>query len=318
MDYQNFCTYVKDNILNYLPEQYAESSVSVESTMKNNGVVRQGLTIRVPDCNISPVMYLEESYRQYDMGISIETVCREIADAYQRHIIMEAPVKLDDVIDFDKVKPNITMKLLVAKTNKSLLLERPATRIDDFAVFYQIELVGMGDGRATIPVTKELFHGWGIALSELHKIAVNNTEKLFPSKLMTMESALFGEKEDLFLAGEYMPTELPMLILTNKEMNGGACAIVNPDVLDKVSKLLNDSFYIIPSSVHETIILPKESVKNMGMGVAELGAMVREVNGNEVSREEQLSDHIYEYDKNQRKLETVRDSREKVGKEHER
>lgn len=312
MEFREFCNYVRDNILDYLPENFAQSDVTIDGTMKNNGVFRQGLSIRTPDSNLAPKVYLEEFYRAYDRGFTIEEICHKIAEEYQKHMVKDLPFAMETVTDYEKAKSNITMKVVSAKANKILMRERPFTKLDDLAVFYQIEVNGMPDGRASIPITNEILQRWDVPIAEVHEAAKENTERIFPPKLFTMESAIFGVEENFLSGSEYELSGPPMLVLTNNELNGGAAAIANPDVLSRVSEVINDSYYILPSSVHEVIIMPKEAVKEMGMSAKEMGAMVRGVNANEVSREEQLSDHIYEYDKDRKVLETVKDSKEKT------
>ena len=88
--------------------------------------------------------------------------------------------------------------------------------------------------------------------------------------------------------------------------------LANPQILSKVSDVIGDSYYILPSSVHEVLVIPKEFAKTMDMTPKELGAMVRDVNAEEVSKEERLSDHIYEFDKDTKSLDTVKESKEKT------
>jgi len=56
--------------------------------------------------------------------------------------------------------------------------------------------------------------------------------------------------------------------------------------------------YILPSSIHEVIILPKSTMFNK----EELMAMVRDVNTEGVSKDEVLSYTVYEYDRNTEEL----------------
>lgn len=311
MEFREFCSYIRDNLLDYFPEKFSQSEVSVEGTIKNNGVLRQGVSVHTPDRNIAPKLYLEGFYHEYERGVSLKEICQRIADEYQHHIVKDIPFTIDTITDYEKVKSLITTKVLSAKTNKSLLRERPSTRLNDFAVFYQIEVGNMPGGRASIPITNELLHRFNVPVSEIHKVAVENTERLFPSKLCAMESALFGLEENFFSCSEYHQPDFPMLILTNSELNGGASVIANPDVLFRVSEVINDSYYVLPSSVHEVIILPKTAVKERGMSPKEMGEMVRCINASEVTKEEQLSDHIYEFDKDTNVFEAVKDSKEK-------
>ena len=62
--------------------------------------------------------------------------------------------------------------------------------------------------------------------------------------------------------------------------------------MDLVAEKVGGDFYILPSSVHELLVIPRDA----GMEISELEKMVCEVNATQVSVEERLSDHVYAYD----------------------
>lgn len=80
-----------------------------------------------------------------------------------------------------------------------------------------------------------------------------------------------------------------------------------PGVLNQVSQIFPEGFYILPSSVHEVLIVPKGTE----MEPQELGKIVREVNRTEVSRADVLSDRVYEYDREKEKICQVPESIER-------
>ena len=101
--------------------------------------------------------------------------------------------------------------------------------------------------------------------------------------------------------------------LTNVEKQYGASMITQPEVLNKLEQLFPEGFYVLPSSVHEVLIVPDNGEMEPKM----LGEMVREVNKNEVERQEVLSDRVYSYDKEKHQIRQEPDSIQKV-KEMER
>lgn len=310
MEYREFINDIKQNILNYMPADYANAEVSVDAVMKNNNTIKQGLSIRRDGDVVCPKLYLEESYKAYECGESMENICNRIANDYMEHSVEGRSFDVSMITDFEKAKENITTKVVSAKNNKALMRERPHTKLDDLVVFYQVEVGNTPVGKATVPITNQIIKEWGVSISEVHKLAVDNAERMSPAKLFAMESVLFGAEENL-LKNENDYEKCAMLVLTNEDKVGGANVIANTEVLNKVSEVINDSYYLLPSSVHETIVVPKEVAKEIGMTTKELGAMVRDVNSAEVSKEERLSDHIYEFDKDKKVLETVNDSKEK-------
>lgn len=64
--------------------------------------------------------------------------------------------------------------------------------------------------------------------------------------------------------------------------------------MEKVDRIFPEGFYILPSSIHECIIVRKGG----GLEVKELEKIVRDINMTSVVKtEEILSDHVYEYDR---------------------
>ena len=111
-----------------------------------------------------------------------------------------------------------------------------------------------------------------------------------------------------------------MFVLTNDTKVNGAAAILNDDIRQEIAEKVGD-FYMLPSSIHETLIIPKDA----GMEFKELEQMVQEVNQKQVAPGERLSDHVYEYDAKEHELfrsdraeERVKQKEEKRDNRHER
>jgi len=83
----------------------------------------------------------------------------------------------------------------------------------------------------------------------------------------------------------------PMYVVSNTQRIYGAAVILYEGVLEAFAKKIGGDFYILPSSIHETLFIPA----NTGIEQEELLKMVREVNEKEVSPDEELSDHVYRY-----------------------
>ena len=87
-----------------------------------------------------------------------------------------------------------------------------------------------------------------------------------------------------------------MLVLTNKQKHQGAATVFYPDVLENLGISIEE-YYIIPSSVHELILLPKSVMNPEG-----LNAMIQEINQYEVPSYDVLSNKAHEYDPVTKKL----------------
>ena len=102
------------------------------------------------------------------------------------------------------------------------------------------------------------------------------------------------ESEDRELSGSYDGlSPLPMYVLTNQSHLNGASALLYKDILRDFAHSLEENFYILPSSIHEVILVPANGI----MSKNSLELMVKDVNQKEVSPMERLSDHVYFYDR---------------------
>lgn len=82
----------------------------------------------------------------------------------------------------------------------------------------------------------------------------------------------------------------PFLAMTSVNYMNGSAGILDTDKLQEISEAIGQDLYILPSSIHECLLLPKSEKT-----VQELKEMVQEVNRQEVEPEEWLSDNVYEY-----------------------
>ena len=67
-NYQEFMDYVKENVADYLPEKFEQAEITVHQMVKNNDVMLDGLNIHDSDSNLSPNIYLNPLYEQYENG----------------------------------------------------------------------------------------------------------------------------------------------------------------------------------------------------------------------------------------------------------
>lgn len=89
-----------------------------------------------------------------------------------------------------------------------------------------------------------------------------------------------------------------MYVLSNPIRSLGAACIAYPEVLDMAGKILNDDYYVLPSSIHEVVLVPESK----GMEPDEMDAMVMDINETQVEEEEILSNHAYIYERKARRL----------------
>ncbi len=99
-----------------------------------------------------------------------------------------------------------------------------------------------------------------------------------------------------------------MMVLTNSNSVNGAAVIFYPEVLEKIGEKMGADYFILPSSVHEVLILPDAG----NWSVRDLENMVKEVNNGEVAAKDRLSYDVFNYDSKEHHFEKARDHEARV------
>ena len=297
MQYNTFQTVIMERLEHDIPYQ---KRISIQQVSKNNGIVLDGLTIMENDCNISPTLYLNYYYDSYSHGISFNDVYQSLLSDYHRH---KPSQNIDPSFftEFDNIRDKIAMKLIHYERNKELLEKVPHIRFLDLAiVFYCLIAMDFATGNATILIHHSHLKNWNITTTELFQIAKDNTQKILPEKLYDMNDVLYELSGRLTHPDPTVsrPSPYPMFVLTNETNLFGAACLLYKDLLKHFSEKSQTDFYILPSSIHEVILVP--TLENDCYG--ELSDMVREVNDSQLMDDEILSTHAYYYSRRKNEI----------------
>ena len=308
LNYGEFQSYVEESILDFLPERYENATVSINTVTKNNGRELQAVCVRTKESNISPTVYLEGFYEQYKNGADLDTIVNEIANITAENSAGPEFTEnvAEDYKNFDFVKDRIVLTVVNTEKNREMLKNTPHTEKEDLSFIYKV-MIGecSPDGVATITIKEEHMAYWGVTVDDLHLLAMKNSQEKLPAKVRSMNDIMLEimdhdglPEEALEAMNTNTPPENQMYVITNSKNVNGASAIFYSDALSELSdKLGGIDLYVLPSSVHEVIAVSTD------MGTPEmLAEMVQEVNGTQVSLEEQLSDHVYKFDAKTREL----------------
>ena len=294
MEYKEFVEYIKMNA-GYIAGE--GGNITINHVIKNNGCEMDGLVIMEKGKDIAPTIYLDSFYELYTNGENIKNIIRQIEVIYEQN---KNNVTFDVNIlkHFDTIKDKIVYKVVNYRSNEKLLEQVPHKRILDLAVVFYCLLDNEFGRSATALIYNNNLKNWNVTIDDVYKAALKNTPDLLHSKISSM-AALFekcgvnvdGEEVDL---KDYVPSD--MYVLTNESKLNGAACILYENVLYDFAQKLGADLYILPSSVHEVILLPKLSMFEKD----ELVNMVKEVNTEGVAADEVLSDHVYEYNRTER------------------
>ena len=270
-------------------------SVYIHSTVKNNGTRRHGLTLAEKGLNIFPTIYLEEYYQQFQNGNSVEDIAGEILKLYGE-VRFKCCFEGEFLKDYEKVRGKIVYHLVNREANRELLEALPYEEYLDLAVVYYVMLEVNSYGMASMMIRDEHLRTWNVTMKEIAREARKNTRRLLPYEFTAM-STLLEELSTAEKADEESGTEL-MYVLSNRVHSYGAAAILYEGLLDGIGAYLKENFFVLPSSVHEVIVVPESAAPGWGA----LNLLVKEVNETQVNPEEHLSNHAYYYDRQERRL----------------
>ncbi|MDD7389743.1 MAG: DUF5688 family protein [Lachnospiraceae bacterium] len=329
MQYDHFINYVRNTF-----EQLMGPGVPVriQPVLKNNSVRLDALTIQHENQAVSPSIYLNDYYRQYEEGTPLNTIIQEISDIYEAscgafHIDTEM------ILNFSCARNLVAYKLVNYEANRELLETIPYVPYLDLAIIFYLLLDSDAAGDATAIITNEHLSLWKTDLDTIYALAAHNTPILLEASFMSLENlmrtliiedlkqeaALYKEQEQISDEGmlsdqtiELMAEEIlnqytddethaEMFVLTNSSRCNGAAVLLYDKSLEQAADRIGGSFYILPSSIHEVILLPAEE----DLDPENLANMVREINDHDVAATEKLSDTIYYYDAESCKIDCI-------------
>lgn len=295
MEINEFAGKVRDAVEKKLGKTY---KVEVREVKKNNGVVLHGLLIVADSRNVIPTLYLEPFWDEYQSGTSLAEIVRKLITIYHEDM-PETSIDMEFFTCFEKVSGRICYRLIRQKGNEELLEDIPHIPFLDLAVCFFYAYSGEALREGAILVHNSHMELWHTTTKALQSLAQVNTPLLFPWDCSSMEQVLRemmaeeypgeilgAEQCDSFLAGN------TLWVLSNRKRVNGASCILYPGLLKQLAEKEKSNFYILPSSIHEVLLLPDQGKE----APERLKDMIAEVNGTQVAPEEVLSDSLYYYD----------------------
>ena len=308
MNYEIFKEVVAEKFMDYLPEQYQGMKLRVEPFNKVNKVL-DGITL-VGDGDgrsASPTLYINDMYEHY---LDTENL-QEVLQSAARRMDM-AFKEMPDVgnIDFDSAKDNIVFQVINTLQNEDMLKDMPHREFQDLSIIYRWVVKVDEKGIQSSVIRNSLAERLGMNEEQLFKCAVENTRRIFPPTVKSMNDVIRemfisdgmpAEIADMMI-GE-VPEDKMMWVISNDRGINGAGSMLYEDNLHKLSLQLESDLYILPSSVHECI-----AVSTSVGDPYELAEMVSEINMGQVALEDRLCNQVYHYDKDARRLTLATDT----------
>jgi len=300
MNMEIFVEMVKNSVKEKLGQDY---QIRAHKVNKNNGVKYVGLDLRKNGEIVTPVVYLNDYFEQYKNG---RVTIMEIANYIVKSVKMECPnIDVRQFFNYKNVRKKIIYRIINTERNKELLKDLPHIEYMDLSIVFKVLVSQEYMNTATILVNNEHMKLWDVTVEDLYKDARENTQRLERYELRSLSEVLCGimkaEALDEYNYDKDMKditSSVPMYVLSNKNGVEGAVCMLYSDVIRNFSERIDYNLYIIPSSIHELLLLPTIDTKES----EEIRNMIKEVNDTQVSPEDILSYSVYYYNREEDKI----------------
>ncbi len=291
MDMKEFAEKVQERVHERLRR---ECRVELLNVTKNNHVELLGLHIYGEHQNVSPTIYLNTFFEAYQAGMTMSRIVERIVEVYEQGR-PGCNVDMSFFKEYALVKDRICAKLINREKNRELLEQIPHVEFLDLAICFYYAYNGKELGAGSILIYHSHAVLWDVGTEALLAAAAENTPALFAADCVPMNEMILGllNKNNPDVIDPNLLPESPMMILTNRERVQGAITMLYPELLKSISDRVGSDLFILPSSVHEVILLPDDGQISAGR----LKEMILEVNTTQLDPEDVLSDNLYYFNR---------------------
>lgn len=275
--------------LKHLAEEQ-EISLSRVAVPKNNGIL-QGIQLNCKESNVAPILYPERYREELQEGAS--------AGPLAKRVFQEAMAGTQEVrnllpdMNRETAGTHLRSAVVGYENNREILKNVPHERVEDMALYARWDF-GKGVSAAIMEGMLSKLH---MTKEEVLDTAKRNSRNQIILKPLgeVMEDKLREEGMDEGMIEDMMAMQPNrfMYVFSTENYSQGAALAADPDALKQAYEELGEDFYILPSSVHETLLLPKSECP---CRPAELKEMVMDINRRMVAPEVRLTDSVYEFD----------------------
>lgn len=292
LNYEEFVSLLMEE----LDKRYPDMKKTIKEMAKINEK-KQGIMI---DCSsrVCATIYPENLYEVYKIAFEepnfMDIVLESVDSALQYEFVKEYKRML---YKWDEVKPyvkpfvfNLVMNCDFIEANQIVFKEKLNLAYGCYIDFPEDEM----GGTAQVNISQYLLELWEISEEELFETAESNANFCIKSMKETIEEIVQDKSGVEVNLGE----KSMLYVISTQKRYRGAAGMFRTDLLEKHAEEIGDNFYILPSSMHEVILVGETDAPSLEA----LKDMVQEVNETQVMAEDYLADSIYYYD---RKIEEV-------------
>lgn len=274
MDKNTFVEKLFDLLRKQLGEEVTITQKTIE---KSNGISYEGLTIGKKTEYISPVISIDNCYEDYSAGISLDEIMKGIVHQYEESTRNNPFLSAQDIQNYEGIKDRLYMQVVNQEWNKKYLEHKYYVPFLDLAIVFYVDVQKNHNGilqHGGAAVTEDLMNIWKVDADTIKEQAFKNLRRESLFQLVPI-------KND----GDSL---LNFCDVYNK--NQGALALIQEELLNNTKELIKESFYILPVSLYDVMIVPV----SLADSVDEMKRQLLESN-DELPEGYILSNNIYYY-----------------------
>ena len=294
----------KNRIVDYVSQSSNGAlTAHIGTSARNNGLSYDSLSISEKETYLSPVIIIKPYYDMLECDDEFDRVADKILAFYNEN--KKRPTEdYSFFLDFEKVKDRIVFRLVNRAANAERLKDVPYIPYLDLAIifYYYFDNPIYQDTSASVLITNRHINFWDTSAAELYSIALANTPKILGFETMDLFDILLESSKGMLIAEEVDLREFTnkMFVLSNKTRNYGAAVCLYKDALRDFAIKINCDFFIIPSSVHEIILIPATECELEC--IESMREIIRYVNLTEVDAVDVLSNNMYLYTRDDNRI----------------
>lgn len=247
-------------------------------------------------------LYIMDLYEQYLEGIPLANLLKQVLEEIQYLKNSGIVGKVAQMEDYENVKDSLCVRLLNLKKNQWDLENALYRKIGDIALVLYLKIGETKGVLTTMKVRKSMLYGWGIDEEEIFEAALLNTYYMSPPRIYPWKDWIENPRyEGVAFMNLMQPQHLCKghwgNCLSTKTKTNGAIAIFLPGVAERMAELLEGSFYMVFTSVHEVMIH-----KDTEVDEEDLREILRDTIRVATLEEEFLTYKIYHYDQEKKEF----------------
>ena len=305
MDFEEFRERLMEDLKDSLQDRTGkEYTADANHVKKLQNADYDGIVIRPEGEQVGVNLDAQMLFAAYESGKSYDEVVEQATNIVAEGFENQPSFSVEDFSNYDVMKEKLAIQVVSTERNTEMLEKIPHKEVEDMSMVCRFVVGNNENEMGTVLVTNQMLESYGITEEQLFNDAAKYAPELRPSEIKGMADVLAEMMGvDVSELGETMgmpeSPELPMYVASTHDKMNGAGIIGYPGFMDMASEKVGGDFFLLPSSVHEVLLIPDDGKTDY----RNLESMVREVNATQVELKDQLSDNVYHYDSKEKVFE---------------